>query len=84
MVDVEARCRHSAQRRGDGEERHSQGVVTACITCCHEKHSWPDHAYGNKSLMVNTSSEVQDRLYCRGSQPFVNEGPILSEDHLPK
>lgn len=58
MVDVEARRRHSAQRRGDGEERHSQGVVTACITYCHQEHRRPDHTYRNNTVRLKTSSEV--------------------------
>lgn len=44
VVDVETGRRHSAQRGGDCEERHSQDVVTACVTSRHEKTRWPDHA----------------------------------------
>lgn len=57
MVDVEARCRHSAQRRGDGEKRHSQGVVTACIAHCHQEHRRPDHTYRNNTVRFKPSSE---------------------------
>lgn len=48
VVDVETGRRHAAQRRGDGEERHSQDVVTACVTSRHEKTRWPNHAYRSK------------------------------------
>lgn len=58
VVDVEARGRHSAQRGGDGEEGHSQDVVTACISCCHQEHRRPDHTYRNNTITVKTSSEV--------------------------
>lgn len=51
VVDVEARCRHSSERRGDGEEGHSQGVVTACITCCHQEHCRPNHPYRNNTTV---------------------------------
>lgn len=67
VVDVEARGRHSAQSGGDGEEGHSQGVVTAYISCCHQEHRRPDHPYRNNTV---TSSEA-----CR---PFRKQTKIMT------
>lgn len=64
VVDVEARSRHSSQRGGNGEEGHSQGVVTACISCCHQEHCWSNHTYRtNARHKVKIPPETAHMMY---------------------
>lgn len=53
VVDVETRRSHSTQRGGEGEEGDSQDIVTACVTCCHEKYGRQNHACGIHGLTIS-------------------------------
>lgn len=74
VVDVEARSWYSTQRGGNGEERHSQGVVTACISYCHEEHCWPNHTYRKKTQHGERKTSTSSKNYlwfsCDISVPY--------------